>query len=190
MIINIRGTSGSGKTHLVRQIMDLYHSRVAYRQEGRKQPIGYVYEREGGGRPLAVVGHYETACGGCDTIAKMEDIFELVRQSAAQGFDVIFEGLLISADVNRHVDLEEWCRANGHELMVVALTTPIDQCLDSVNARRRAKNPDKPPVKEKNTISKFNGVRKSLERLRQAGVRVEEGTREEVLTLVKRELAL
>lgn len=190
MIINIRGTSGSGKTHLARQIMDQYATRVAYRREGRKQPIGYVYGRGDQGRPLAVVGHYETTCGGCDTIPKMEEIFELVRQSAEQGFDVLFEGLLISADVNRHVELHEWCEANGHELMVLALTTPIDQCLDSVNARRRAKNPDKPPVKEKNTISKFNGVKKSLERLREAGVRVEEGTREEALALIERELAL
>jgi len=192
VIINIRGTSGSGKTHLVRQVMDCYGSRVPYREEGRKQPIGYTFHRGERGRSLAVIGHYETACGGCDTIAKMERIFELVKASAAQGFDVIFEGLLISADVNRHVELHKWCleKFHGPRLEVVALTTPLQTCLDSVNARRHARNPDLPPVKEANTISKFNGVRKSLERLRADGVPVFEGSREEALERIKQVLEL
>lgn len=190
MIINIRGTSGSGKTHLVREVMKLYGPKVAYRREGRKQPIGYVYSRVGAGRPLAIIGHYETACGGCDTIPKMEDIFELVKQSSQQGFDVVFEGLLISADVNRHVDLHQWAQENGDELLVVALDTPLDKCIESVNQRRWAKNPDKPPVKEKNTVSKFGGVKKSMERLRAAGVRAVDASREGALELIKEALGL
>lgn len=188
MIYNIRGTSGSGKTHLVRRVMELYDRRVAYRREGRKQPIGYVYHREAG-RPLGIVGHYETTCGGCDTIPKMEDIFELARQSAEQGHDVIFEGLLISADVNRTVELAQWAQERGIPMEVIALSTPLQECLDSVNARRRARNPDLPPVKEKNTISKFNGVRKSLERLRQAGVTAHELSRDEAFEHIRRGLA-
>lgn len=190
MIFNLRGTSGSGKTHLVREIMARYGGRVAYREEGRRQPIGYTFGRPGGGRGLAVIGHYETACGGCDTIPKMERIFELVRASAEQGFDVLFEGLLISADVNRHVELHEWCQAHGQELQVIALTTPLDVCIDSINARRAARNPDLPPVKEKNTISKFNGVRKSLDRLRAAGVTCREMDREHALGYLCAELEL
>jgi hypothetical protein len=189
MIINIRGTSGSGKTHLVRRVMELYTTRVAYRREGRKQPIGYVYHREGA-RSLAIIGHYETACGGCDTIPKMEEIFELARQSALQGYDVIFEGLLISADVNRTEELSRWAGERGIPTEVIALTTPLQECLDSVNARRAARNPDLPPVKEKNTISKFNGVRKSLERLRQAGVAAHELTRDEAFEHIKTRLGL
>jgi phosphoglycolate phosphatase-like HAD superfamily hydrolase len=189
VIINIRGTSGSGKTHLVRQIMAEYPTKLRHKVEGRKQPIGYVMahpER----RSLAIIGHYETACGGCDTIAKMETIFELVKESASRGMDVIFEGLLISADVNRHVDLHQWAQENGQELEVVALTTELQECLDSVNARRKARNPDLPPVKEKNTISKFNGVKKSLERLRAAEVPVFEGSREEALAHIRGKLGL
>lgn len=189
-IINIRGTSGSGKTHLVRQIMNCYGLRVPYRETGRKQPIGYTFDRGERGRPLAVIGHYETACGGCDTIAKMERIFELVKISAANGFDVIFEGLLISADVNRHVDLHQWCQDNKQQLLVVALTTELQTCIDSINARRAARNPDLPPVKEANTISKFNGVKKSLERLHQAGVHVRELSRDAALAYIKTALAL
>lgn len=188
-IYNIRGTSGSGKTHLVRRLMELYDRRVAYRREGRKQPIGYVYHREGG-NALAVVGHYETACGGCDTIPKMEDIFELVKDSATAGHDVLFEGLLISADVNRTEELNRWAEARGVRMEVIALSTPLQECIDSVNARRHARNPDLPPVKEKNTISKFNGVKKSLERLRQAGVEAYELSRDEAFAHMRRGLEL
>lgn len=188
-IYNIRGTSGSGKTHLVRRVMELYDRRVAYRREGRKQPIGYTYHREDG-PALAIVGHYETTCGGCDTIPKMEDIFELVKDSATAGHDVIFEGLLISADVNRTQELERWAQERGVRMEVIALSTPLQECLDSVNARRRARNPDLPPVKEKNTASKFNGVKKSLERLRQAGVEAYELTRDEAFAHIRRGLGL
>ena len=104
-IINIRGTSGSGKSTLARRIMEQYPHRVVFRREGRKQPIGYLYQRDASpntkGRQLAVIGHYETPCGGCDTIQKMDDIFQLVRDSHEAGHDVLFEGLLISADMKR-----------------------------------------------------------------------------------------
>jgi len=190
VIFNIRGTSGSGKTHLVRRIMDSYGGRTVYREAGRRQPIGYTFARGERGRGLAIIGHYETACGGCDTIPKMERIFELVKASAEQGYDVIFEGLLISADVQRHVDLNSWCLNHGQELQVISLTTDLQTCLDSVNARRKARNPDLPPVKEKNTISKFNGVRKSLERLRANQVVVHELTRDQALDHIRAELDL
>lgn len=187
MIINIRGTSGSGKTTLVRSIRALYRgATVKFHEEGRKQPIGYVHHRAPDqpltttGRPLGLVGHYETDCGGCDTISKMERIFDLALQAHERGMDVIFEGLLISADVVRTVEL--WKRV-GFELQVIALDVPIEECLDSVNARRLGKHRRKyggesdhlftrGDVNPKNTISKHKGVKQSCARLVEAGVPV------------------
>ena len=198
MIINIRGTSGSGKSTLVRSIRALYKGpTISFKEEGRKQPIGYMHHRSATalswaaddplpGPPLGLVGHYETDCGGCDTIPKMERIFELALRAHEKGMDVLFEGLLISADVNRTVDLMKSVGAPD-TLHVIALDVPIEECLDSVNARRRgkwerqkeAKGPEwvkawTPPldVNPKNTISKHKGVKQSCERLRAAGVPV------------------
>lgn len=187
MIINIRGTSGSGKSTLVRRVVELYGAKTRFFEEGRKQPIGYLYQRKAGqeGRALAVIGHYETPCGGCDTIAKMERIFELARSSHLAGHDVLFEGLLISADVNRTAGLEAYA-----PLLVVALDIDLQVCLDSVNARRWAKNPDKPPVNPKNTASKHKGVKQSVERLKALNVRCEVTDRDGAFELIRKELGV
>jgi hypothetical protein len=141
----------------------------------RNRPFYYVMEHLFGGNPLAIVGHYETACGGCDTITDVSDAFAAVRLlHELEGLDVIFEGLLIAADVNRTVELH---RA-GIDLHVLALTTPLDLCVASVNQRRWAKNPEKPPVNPKNTASKYRGVELSIPRLRAAKVPVYELCRE------------
>jgi len=62
LILNIRGCSGSGKTHLIRQIME---------ELGPPEPIldpvgkpeGYLLRGN-----IRLVGRYESACGGCDRL--------------------------------------------------------------------------------------------------------------------------
>ena len=187
MIINVRGTSGSGKSTLVRKIMDQYDHKVEHHIAGRRQPIAYTLTKLGSPN-LAVIGHYETACGGCDTISKMDDIFRRVRQAHNNGCNVLFEGLLISADVKRMAML-----AQEYPCMVVALDqVPIEQCIASVNERRMARmGPEKfRPVKEDNTRSKFRGVELSLERLAEQDVAVYSCNREEALETVERALDL
>lgn len=182
-VIKIIGTSGSGKTHLVREVMARYGTRTPVYGPKRKQPLGYYVQppEEFRHRPvLAVVGHYETACGGCDTLPSLDEVDRLVRASAAQRCHVLYEGLLGSAEVGRTAKLH----ADGLELHVVHLTTPLPECLDSVNARRRAKDSNKPPVAEKNTAAKHRGTLLAVGRLRAAGVPVEQLNRADALRQV------
>ncbi len=145
MILNIRGTSGSGKSTIVREIMDLYPGnrlrvkRSPSPKTGRqsKNPLCYVLHRhEPHGRPLVVVGHYESACGGCDTIPDMDHIFSIVREAHLSSKDVLFEGLLISAEFNRTYALH----TDRMPLMVIGLSTPLEECLASVERRRANKH--------------------------------------------------
>lgn len=205
MLINLRGTSGSGKSTIVREIMKLYPSKSPVKIKDRKQPIGYILSRPEG-KDLAVLGHYETDCGGCDTITSLDDIFKHVRWAADQGYDVLFEGLLISAEVNRTTELA----TDGYQLIVVGLDTPLEVCLASVNQRRannfqrrlervEAENEDrvtsrkKPKplpeargdVNPKNTESKYKATISTMRRLEENGVQTRWGDRDSALTIIR-----
>jgi shikimate kinase len=167
VIINIIGTSGSGKSTLARKVMDMYCQRVPISDEGRKQPLGYtctMHDEMGEqvGRPLVVLGHYETACGGCDTIptGQFDRVYQLVRQYHEAGNDVLFEGLLLSAEHNRRAALHNDFPG---EVVLVHLTTDFETCIQSIKQRRAAKRGV--PVEEqeekeslrKNALSKYKG---------------------------------
>lgn len=193
-IINIRGTSGSGKSTLVRRVMELYETKSAVKLKvGRKQPIGYILGK-GSHRSLALVGHYETACGGCDTIANMDEIYANVRQASFAGMDVLFEGLLISADANRIIQLHQDLLAHA-TVRVIALDTPLELCIASVNQRRltdaEAKGKAyKGDVNPKNTTSKFSGVKSSMKRIEAAGVPCSWESRDSAFERIKQEFKL
>lgn len=185
MIINIRGTSGSGKTHIVRRIMELYGTKVNVMVEGRRKPQGYILSGGPPGRTLAVLGHYETACGGCDTLPTRDLMFELVRSAHADGHDVLFEGLMLGGEVNRTVALH----ADGLPLTVINLTTDMELCLDSVRDRREARGNMK-PLDPKNTVNKKREVDRASDRCVTGGVDLKALDREEAFQLTKALLGL
>ena len=73
---------------------------------------------------------------------------------------------MVSAEVNRAIQLWE----ETQQLLVIGLDVPLATCLDSVNQRRWARNPDRPPVNPKNTTSKHRGVQSAMRRFNDAGV--------------------
>ena len=175
MIVNLRGTSGSGKTHTVRSVMAAYGPPKPLFIKGRKRPLLYRLPRQPGssGRPLSVLGHYETACGGCDTICKIDDIFGRVYSEHERGHDVLFEGLLISAELKRTLKLWD---DFGDQFLCVALGTPIEDCLAGIQARRDARG-DIREIKPTNTISKHKGVVSAMKRFGAEGRRAETHSR-------------
>lgn len=168
MIINVRGTSGSGKSTLVRKIMSQYLSKTKIYEEGRKQPIGYKLEDlYVDTLPLYVLGHYETDCGGCDTIKTQEHVYNLVREASDRGCHVLYEGLLLSGLQGRVFDLVK----DGYPVTVIGLTTDVDTCLESVNERRKKRLKDKfTPVNPANTIAKKKAVDGAMKKFMEGGV--------------------
>jgi len=156
--INIRGTSGSGKSTLARRILAHYSSNVPTMVEGRGRPIGVVYL--GQGTPLYVLGHYEAEQGGgADTVSWKEG-FPLLEEAAKRGLvNVMWEGVLFSEEVARTIELARYI--NIH---VMLLTTPIDQCLADIRARREARGNVK-PLSESNTVGRVKTIERACTRL-------------------------
>jgi hypothetical protein len=165
-VINIRGTYGSGKTTLARFLMDSYVNQQAQYINGRKRPLYYTLDHPNGGNPLAVLGSYETVCGGCDTITEIALIYDTVDFLQSNGYDVFYESLLLTADVNRTA---QWY-TNGWDLHIIYLNVPTQVCIDSVNARRRAKDPNATDVDTKNLLLKIQGCKSSRKSLEARGV--------------------
>lgn len=170
MLLKINGTSGAGKSTLVRAIMSRYDRFDPVMVSDRKQPYGYVcLPKTVNGRPLFVLGHYETPCGGCDTIKTQDEIFDRVRSEHARGMDVLFEGLLIGGEFKRTLALH----TDGLPFQILGLTTPLQTCLDSIQARREASGRvTEKPVSVENIRGKFETYERTLKKLENSGVPV------------------
>jgi len=172
IIINLRGTSGSGKSTVVRRLMDRYPDRLPNQEPDRRQPISYFCRRPGG-RTLYVPGHYETACGGCDTIKTPDKVYALIEQALGQNMDVIYEGIIVQDDTRRLLELNA-----RHPVTVIELSTSIVECLAGIQARRDERG-DERPLNDKNTVDRAVRVHKTCQKLRGMGLEIPYLSRDE-----------
>lgn len=177
MILNIRGTGGAGKSFIARAVMSKYDVCEPYNTDPptRKRPLGYICRTES--HPdLFVLGHYETACGGGDTIKTPTLVYEMVDDWAARGYNVMFEGIISQDDVRRTVELHR-----KHPIKIIALRHPLAECLQAI-ADRRAVKGDARPVNPFRTTEREKSLKSVVTRLRDANVDCQWMTREEALT--------
>ena len=171
MIVNLRGTSGSGKTTALRTLMARAeacgHTRQAYLSsvdQKKPKPLGYAFV---GTPPLYVLGSYETVCGGCDTLKTQDQVCGLVRHFAPYGH-VVFEGLLISHLYSRYEALNHELAAHGY--VWAFLDTPLELCLARVQQRRDARGKAKHEFNPHNTVQKWHDMRRVYARCQEAGL--------------------
>lgn len=190
MIINVRGTSGSGKSTIVRKVMEKYANRTPIKTPKKRKPIGYYLEGHDAdpAATLVVFGHYETECGGCDTISGrgMRDLIDsMVRKCHELGHDVLYEGLILGGERWRTVKLAK----EGLPVLVINLTTDIEECLRCVQKRREARG-TKTPLNPRNTILKKKEVDHASKTCAENGVDVQELNRDDALEIVESCLGL
>jgi hypothetical protein len=123
---------------------------------GRKKPFYYTDGR------VSVLGHYESPCGGCDTIHGYETLISLARIQAEQG-PVLMEGLLLSEDVKNSLTLPR------EALRVLFLDTQVSTCLERIKARRAVRGNDK-ELNPANTTNRVGTISRARARLEAAGV--------------------
>lgn len=176
MIISLRGTNGSGKTTVVRELMQAAGiCTPRYGVLGVRKPEAYRIVPPGVYHPVHVLGPYDTpsACG-FDGVTNYDLQPLLIRKYAALGH-VVFEGL-ISGKLWGRVGalLEELAPTQGVALLF--LDTPLEECISRVQERRREAG-DARPFNEKNLRAVYAAVQSNLTAVRQKdikGLRVEE----------------
>lgn len=179
-VIQVRGTSGSGKSTAVRTFMG-GHEWQARHVPGRKRPL-YYESMSGGNLPKTVVmGHYETACGGCDSIGSVPAIFAAMRSLPPAEF-VICEGLLLSEDV-------KWTRELIPDVYCLFLVTPIETCLHQIRLRRSAAGNEK-PLSEDNTRNRVAVIERARTKLDELRADVRRCASEQVPGLIRKYLRL
>lgn len=179
MIIQLRGTSGSGKTTVMREVMDRLGGTTAWKgikKEGRKKPLYYRYNKQ---HPqIIVLGHYESACGGCDTIGSAAQVAELTDELVEKlrgPYVILQEGLLLSEDV-------KWTQLMP-DVYPVFLTTPLDRCLKQIRSRRLEAGNEK-PLNEANTTNRVAVIERARVKLLDLGIPAKRCTPEAAPALV------
>ena len=156
MIIQIRGTSGSGKTWVVKEIMKEYDWEPHY-VENRKRPLYYT------SGDIIVLGHYEIDCGGCDTIGSAPKVFQTIQNLKVPYKVMITEGLLWGEDVKWTVQLEDTVRS-------LYLHTSLEDCLNNVKKRQGGIEPKDPNRVVRKLSKRIQTISRTMPRLQSVGV--------------------
>lgn len=130
-IVKLHGCSGAGKTTLVRNILRMgEHHTCDY--QGREKFTALTIT--GCALPIFILGSYENNCGGVDGISDAATVMEMIDTFAPVGH-VIHEGLLQSTYYGA---MGEHSKKYGDRYIYAFLDTPIEVCLERVDARRAA----------------------------------------------------
>lgn len=158
MIFNLRGTNGTGKSTVAHSIISKSKAVPLELWPRTRRPKPKAYGGTWKGVPIAILGSYETVCGGMDTITDINDARDLIiRYASDDNFPIVFyEGLFIShcmGTVAKALDEEGF----KDRLIMGYLDTPLEECLRRVHARRAERGNTK-PFKEQNVIDDFQRV--------------------------------
>lgn len=135
MIINIRGTNGSGKSPVVREVMARAGSvRPIYGVLGTKSPESYRLRISRVVRDVVVLGPYVSDTGGCDQLGTHERLISLFDKYHPRAH-IICEGVWLSDTWGRIGEYFDRC---APDVVLLFLDTPLDECLRRLDARRSA----------------------------------------------------
>lgn len=149
MILDIRGTHGSGKSWIMRRLLDTSWCHIPGAQPGdvvgiqgpaykgtkhatEKAHLGYLL----GKWNAFMLGRYDTDCGGCDGIKTADEVCKRVRDHARTVRHVLLEGILVAHTFQRYSDLAREMEEQGHPYVFCFLDTPLKTCVARVRSRR------------------------------------------------------
>lgn len=193
-VVLLKGTSGSGKTYIAENLIvrldTLASDRGTFTLGPKGKLGGYTFQDDGGTLKTAVIGRYESACGGCDAMSwkgAADDIEAKIAELTAEGYDVFLEGLIVGTwGVDRYLRVGALPNVN---FTVIHLQTPLEECIGSVRARRlNAGNTSE--FNTENTAAKHKSLQSTTKMQIERGVQVERLHRAEALSRARALLEL
>lgn len=169
-VIKLGGCNGSGKTTVARAILDITDAERAEFElvSGKRSAFYYGKFND---VPVRILGKYDNACGGMDTISDKEDRFEMVRGMAARYAKsglVFFEGLITGKTYGALGELSEMHQKGRSKIpwLYAFMDTPFDICVERVLKRRAAAGNDAPFNPERTMRPTFGSCERLPEKLR------------------------
>lgn len=130
MIIVLRGTNGSGKSHAVRRVLERA-TEMQRTPDGNGIRIRLADVK----RPIVVVGPYTDyrSMGGCDCIRQPTKIYRLVEWAVDRSYHVLLEGVVLAT--------RPWFEylEQGEDVRYGFIDTPTIACLANIAARQARK---------------------------------------------------
>ena len=179
-VISIRGSNGAGKTWVARQVMQATDGEFVKKAKLSNGVLVNVYKR------YVIIGSYDRACGGCDTISKPQLVWDAIVECAAHS-NVIYEGVIVGNVYEPTMILDARLKELGATLVPICLNTPFDQCVSNVDKRRAVEG--KPPIeKTDNILTNDKKNISSARKLHQAGLNPHWVSSEEAVQIILKEL--
>jgi hypothetical protein len=141
IILNIRGTNGSGKSSAVRSLMTYLGNPSPFLIDNKE--AGYRFKRPEG-CPIFVLGAYKTACGGLDASfsykGAADDVIFFLDELAQKGH-VVAEGVVAmgSYGIGRLFTFATQQETKGNHVIFALMDTPLEECIRRCEARRAEK---------------------------------------------------
>jgi hypothetical protein len=160
-VIGVRGTNGSGKTYVVRKVMELTDAYFQRKVKLNNGVLINVYDN------YVVLGSYDRACGGCDTIKTPSLVWESILE-CAEHRNVLFEGVIVGNVYQPTIDLVEKLSEIDATYIPICLDTSLEQAIANVNHRRSLDGKD-PIEKIVNIETNYKKHISSAKKLKEGG---------------------
>ena len=168
ILVNIRGTNGSGKSTVPLLMLDRdpLAYEVLWPVTKRLKGMITVFPTFG----WIALGHYHTKTGGMDTIRNTQEIRDSLALCWNSGFNILMEGVIASTVRSTYIKMFNELNAtqpHARDVTLLYLFPPVEVCLERIRKRNGGAKINEQLVRNKRRM-----VGNGMPYFREAGFRV------------------